>query len=137
MVTSNVRVVSRRKWTHLRALLANQVRARFVSARLLVHAANGGITYTRPAFTSQVLIPLPLVVNAAGIEAVNPDIYGPLISQPKKLMKEIRSLTGRLPKIGAFVELKSGNFITVDPDRLRRHYLDWMQGIQFELTIPK
>ena len=52
--------------THLRAILADRVRARFVSARLSVHAASGGITSTRPAFTSQILIPLPLVVDAAG-----------------------------------------------------------------------
>ena len=123
--------------SHLRATLADRLRARFVSARLSVHAASGGISCNRPAFTAQVLIPIPLVTSATGIEASHPDIYAPLIAQPRKLMKKIKRLTGRLPEIGTFKELKSGHFIAPDPDLLRRQYLDWVRGIQFELAIPK
>ena len=106
---------------HRRTIVADRLHARFFSARLAVHALSGGITCNLPAFTAQVLIPLPSVVTAAGAELVYPDIYTPLISQPKKLMKKIRRLTGRLPEIGAFRELKSGHFISPGPDRLRRH----------------
>eukprot|EP00957_Ditylum_brightwellii_P020158 1520411-Ditylum_brightwellii.AAC.1 len=87
-------------------------------------------------FQQTTVFHLPLVDNPTFGRVVPKDITQDLVKDPFRLYEHIKATTGE-PLVGALDKLGKNLYATVNAEKLRQAYLEWVKGVQFELLIPR